>query len=60
MYADFDDLGEEMSHVQGAVVVRRPDLTQSPNLLMVGSNKLDFAKTFDSYLPMFRDCLLSR
>lgn len=51
------DLGEEMSHVQGAVVVRRPDLTQEIGKL-APAHRLDFVKTLQSYFPTSRDSLL--
>lgn len=59
MHTIFADLGEEMARVRGAVVVRRPDLTQNENLL-TGENKLDFVKTLQSYFTVFRDSLLPR
>ncbi|CAM9134821.1 unnamed protein product [Ectocarpus fasciculatus] len=51
------DLGEEMSHIQGAVVVRRPDLVQDPGSL-APAHDLDFVKTFQSYFPIAQSSLL--
>ncbi|CAM9445961.1 unnamed protein product [Ectocarpus fasciculatus] len=53
------DLGEEMSHVQGAVVVRRPDLPRAPGSL-APAHDLDFVKTFQSYFPIAHSSLLRR
>lgn len=50
------DLAEEMSHVQGAVVVRRPDLTKAPGML-APANSLDFVKTLQSYFTVFKRSL---
>eukprot|EP00903_Cladosiphon_okamuranus_P010124 g9587.t1 len=55
---EWADLGEEMSHIEGAVVVRRPDLI-SPSLLAPASD-LDFVKTLQSYFPIFQSSLLPR
>lgn len=46
-----------MSHVQGAVVVRRQDLTQASGNL-APAHGLDFVKTLQSYFPTSRDSLL--
>lgn len=51
------DLGEEMSHVWGAVVVRRPDLAEAAGAL-APAHALDFVKTLQSYFPTSRDSLL--
>ncbi|CAB1118776.1 unnamed protein product [Ectocarpus sp. CCAP 1310/34] len=51
------DLGEEMSHVQGAVVVRRPDLAQAPESVAPAQN-VDFVKTLQSYFPISQSSLL--
>ncbi|CAM9862224.1 unnamed protein product [Ectocarpus sp. 4 AP-2014] len=51
------DLGEEMSHIQGAVVVRRPDLVRAPGSL-APAHDLDFVKTFQSYFPISQSSLL--
>lgn len=63
IHEEWADLGEEMSHIQGAVVVRRPDLidvsSSSPSLLAPASG-LDFVKTLQSYFPRFRNSLFSR
>eukprot|EP00752_Nemacystus_decipiens_P013073 g11562.t1 len=59
---EWADLGEEMSHVQGAVVVRRPDLidvSSTPSLLAPASD-LDFVKTLQSYFPLFQSSLFPR
>ncbi|CAB1103954.1 unnamed protein product [Ectocarpus sp. CCAP 1310/34] len=53
------DLGEEMSHIQGAVVVRRPDLVRAPGSL-APAHDLDFVKTFQSYFPISQTSLLRR
>eukprot|EP00903_Cladosiphon_okamuranus_P015446 g14266.t1 len=53
------DLGEEMSHIRGAVVVRRPDLTEAAGSL-APAHDLDFVRTLQSYFPTSRDSLLSR
>ncbi|CAM9126955.1 unnamed protein product [Ectocarpus sp. 4 AP-2014] len=50
------DLGEEMSHVQGAVVVRRPKLAKLPGMLSPASH-LDFEKTLTSYFEIFSGSL---
>lgn len=52
----WSDLGEEMSHVQGAVVVRRPDLAATPGIL-APANNLDFDKTLSSYASTFEGSL---
>lgn len=46
-----------MAHVQGAVVVRRPDLTQAIGKL-APAHSLDFVKTLQSHFPTSRDSLL--
>ncbi|CAM9897772.1 unnamed protein product [Ectocarpus fasciculatus] len=53
------DLGEEMSHIQGAVVVRRPDLPRAPGSL-APAHDLDFVKTFQSYFNISQTSLLRR
>lgn len=56
MHAAWADLGEEMSRIKGAVVVRRPDLVKAP--AMLGPvNTLDFVKAFQSYFAIFRSSL---
>ncbi|CAM9891928.1 unnamed protein product, partial [Ectocarpus sp. 8 AP-2014] len=56
MHAAWADLGEEMSRIKGAMVVRRPDLVKAP--AMLGPvNTLDFVKTFQSYFGIFRSSL---
>ncbi|CBJ29440.1 conserved unknown protein [Ectocarpus siliculosus] len=57
------DLAEEMSHVDGAVVVRRPeliDVESSPTRLLSPANSLDYVKTLQSYFSIFKDSLFSR
>lgn len=54
-----DDLAEVVSHVEGAVVVTRPDLTRDSDMPMA-DNKLDYSKTLESYFPLFRSSLLPR
>ncbi|CAB1105986.1 unnamed protein product [Ectocarpus sp. CCAP 1310/34] len=51
------DLGEEMSHIQGAVVVRRTDLARAPGTL-APAHDVDFVRTFQSYFPISRSSLL--
>lgn len=51
------DLGEEMSRVEGAIVVRRPDLTQDLSLL-APAHGLDFAATLQTYFPTSEHSLL--
>ncbi|CAM9436075.1 unnamed protein product, partial [Hapterophycus canaliculatus] len=50
------DMAEEMSHVQGAVVVRRPDLAKFSGMV-APANSLDFAKTLQSYFGLFQRIL---
>ncbi|CAN0080944.1 unnamed protein product [Pylaiella littoralis] len=52
----WSDLGEEMSHVQGAVVVRRPELSALPGVLAPAIS-LDFVKTLESYFAIFKSSL---
>lgn len=56
MHDEWDDFGEEMSRVQGAVVVRRPGLTQIPGML-APANSLDFVQTLQSYFTIFKNSL---
>lgn len=56
MHGEWADFGEEMSRVQGAVVVRRPDLTQVPGML-APANNLDFVQTLQSYFTIFNNSL---
>lgn len=42
-----------MSRVEGAVVVRRPDLASN----IAPANSLDFVKTFQAYFSTFRSSL---
>ncbi|CAM9129006.1 unnamed protein product [Ectocarpus sp. 12 AP-2014] len=53
------DLGEEMSHIQGAVVVRRPDLTREPGSL-APAHDMDFVRTLQSYFTISQGSLLRR
>lgn len=46
-----------MSHVRGAVVVRRPDLTEATDMLAPALG-LDFVKTFQSHFTFSRQSLL--
>lgn len=57
-----DDFGEEMAHVEGAVVVRRPDLidVDSTSSMLAPAGKLDFARTLMSYFPLFKSSLCPR
>lgn len=59
MLSQSADFGEEMSHVTGAVVVKRPDLTKSPGALQPATS-LDYAETLHSYLSVFKSYLLPR
>jgi len=58
----FDDFGEAMTHVEGAVVVRRPDLidVDSASSLLAPAGELDFARTLMSYFPRFKSSLCPR
>ncbi|CAM9442082.1 unnamed protein product [Ectocarpus fasciculatus] len=56
---DGGDLGEEMSHIQGAVVVRRPDLVREPASL-APAHDMDFVRTLQSYFPISQSSLLRR
>ncbi|CAM9867121.1 unnamed protein product [Pylaiella littoralis] len=55
-HEEWSDLGEEMSHVQGAVVVRRSELSALPGTLAPAIS-LDFVKTLESYFAIFRSSL---
>lgn len=59
MHTEFADFAQEMSRVQGAVVVTRPDLVQNSDAL-TPANHLDFVKTLQSYFAIFKESLLSR
>ncbi|CAN0001623.1 unnamed protein product, partial [Ectocarpus sp. 6 AP-2014] len=62
IHEEWMDIGEEMSRVDGAAVVRRPELIDtgsSPNPLLSPVNSLDYVKTLQSYFPIFRDSLFS-
>lgn len=59
MHREYDDIGEAMSRVQGAVVVKRPDLTQKPGALTPATS-LDFVKTLRSYFSIFKSSLCAR
>ena len=56
MHKAWTDIGEEMSRVRGAVVVRRPDLIQDPGML-APANSLDFVQTLQSYFTIFKSSL---
>lgn len=56
MHSEWADFGEEMSRIQGAVVVRRPDLLQAPGML-APVNSLDFVQTLQSYFMIFNSSL---
>ena len=51
------DLGEEMSHVWGAVVVQRQDLTQAAGSLAPAYD-LDFVRTLRSHFALSQHSLL--
>ncbi|CAM9194828.1 unnamed protein product, partial [Ectocarpus sp. 8 AP-2014] len=62
IHEEWMDIGEEMSRVDGAAVVRRPELIDagsSPTPLLSPVNTLDYVKTLQSYFPIFRDSLFS-
>ncbi|CAM9717257.1 unnamed protein product [Ectocarpus sp. 4 AP-2014] len=62
IYEEWMDIGEEMSRVDGAVVVRRPELVDvgsTPTPLLSPVNSLDYVKTLQSYFPIFKDSLFS-
>lgn len=54
------DLGEEMSHVEGAIVVRRPDLTQSRDGggMLAPAHGVDFVATLQAYFATSETSLL--
>lgn len=53
MHIEWTDFGEEMSRVQGAVVITRPDLAVN-----IGpADHLDFVKVFQSYFTIFKTSL---
>lgn len=54
---EWADLGEAMSHVDGAVVVVRPDLTNTSRKL-APAGSLHYVKTLASYFPIFKTSLL--
>ncbi|CAN0301288.1 unnamed protein product [Ectocarpus sp. 12 AP-2014] len=56
MHAAWADLGEEMSRIKGAVVVRRPDLVEA-HAMLGPVHTLDFVKAFQSYFAIFRSSL---
>lgn len=65
MHTDFTDLAEEASDVEGAVVQRRPPLTETLHDREASAatwpvNSLDFVKTLQSYFPIFRGSLFPR
>lgn len=63
IHEEWMEIGEEMSRVDGAAVVRRPELIDvgsSPTPLLSPVNSLDYVKTLQSYFPLFRDSMFSR
>jgi len=60
IHQPFDDFGQEMAHVDGAVVVRRPDLIGADSSLLAPADNLDFAATLMPYFPLFRSSLCPR
>jgi len=52
------DFGEEMARIEGAVVVRRPDLTAPDKI--APAKTLDFVKTLQAYFTIFKGSLLPR
>lgn len=59
MHAEHADFGEVMSHVRGAVIVRRPDLTETSEAF-VPANRLDFVETLKAYFPIFESSLFDK
>lgn len=57
IHSAWTDFGEEMSRVQGAVVVRRPDIAKEPGMI-APAKSLDFVKTLQSYFRTFKRSLL--
>lgn len=57
---DWADLGEEMSHVQGAVVIRRPDLVDadSPSSLLAPAKSVNYVPTLQSYFYLFKSSFI--
>lgn len=51
------DLAEEMSHVKGAIVVRRPALTRNPSVL-APAHSLDFVATLQTHFLTSENSLL--
>lgn len=56
IHTEWADLAEEMSRVQGAVIVRRPDLADAPGKLAPAVD-LDFVQTLHSYFGIFKSSL---
>lgn len=52
VHAPWADLAEEMSRVEGAVVVRRPDLAKAHGMLAPDVN-INYTKTLQSYMEIF-------
>lgn len=59
MHTNFADLGEEMARVRAAVMVRRSDSAKKSDLLMA-ANKLEIAKTLQSYSLVLGESLFPR
>lgn len=59
MLSEDADFGKEMSHVRGAVVVKRPSLAKRPGALRP-ANSLNYVETLRSYFPVFKEYLLPR
>lgn len=65
MHTDYTDLAGAASDVEGAVVQRRPRLTETlhdrgASAAIQPVNSLDFSKTLQSYFPIFRGSLFPR
>ncbi|CAN0407357.1 unnamed protein product [Ascophyllum nodosum] len=60
LHKDFADYGHEMSQIEGAVVVQRPNLCGSNGDGVWPSKDLDFVKTLRSYFPLFKSTLFAR
>lgn len=56
MHKDFTNLADEMSRVEGAVVLRRPELLHKAGALGP-AHSLDFVETLRSYFPIFKRSL---
>ncbi|CAM9541960.1 unnamed protein product, partial [Ascophyllum nodosum] len=60
LHKDFTDYGHEMSQIEGAVVVQRPNLCGSNGDGVWPSKDLDFVRTLQAYFPLFKSTLFAR